>query len=80
MRFAIVLLTLGLCAQTLPNDSTTPPGPKAPEQYAPALTGNFFERLAQAYSNDWHDVSTGPAAPYRGDPAPVDNPPFPFTV
>jgi len=49
-------------------------------QPALTLTGNFFQRLAQASWNDWHDVSTGPAAPYRGDPPPVDNPPFPFTV
>jgi hypothetical protein len=48
---------------------------------AAAHNGNFFGRFAKAYWNDWHPSSTpGPEAPYRGYPAPVSNPPFPFTV
>jgi hypothetical protein len=43
--------------------------------------GNFFKRLAKAYWDDWHPSSTpGPDAAFRGYPAPVSNPPFPFTV
>lgn len=43
--------------------------------------GNFFGRFARAYWNDWHPSSTeSAAAPYRGYPAPVSNPPFPFSV
>jgi hypothetical protein len=43
--------------------------------------GNFFKRFAKAYWDDWHPSSTpSPEAPYRGYPAPVSNPPFPFTV
>jgi Putative beta-barrel porin-2, OmpL-like. bbp2 len=45
-----------------------------------ALTGNFFHRLAQFYSQDW--AGTNPAAPSvtkRGLPAPLDSPPFPFS-
>jgi hypothetical protein len=44
------------------------------------LTGNFFHRLAQFYSQDW--AGTNPAAPSvtkRGLPAPEDSPPFPFS-
>jgi len=42
---------------------------------------NFFGRLAKAYWDDWHSSPTpSPEASHRGYPAPVDNPPFPFTV
>ncbi len=54
---------------------------------APAATsqtgnsGNFFKRLGKAYWDDWHPpANSGPDAPYRGYPAPISNPPFPFTV
>ena len=44
-------------------------------------SGNFFQRLGHAYWNDWHppQAESTPAA-FRGYPAPVSNPPFPFTV
>ncbi len=60
----------------------------------PAAQG-FFKRLSQAYLVDWKggaqatgttaptgaDVASQPAAPsYRGTPAPVNGPPFPFGV
>jgi hypothetical protein len=43
--------------------------------------GKFFGRLAKAYWSDWHP-STNPGAetPFRGYPAPVSSPPFPFSV
>ena len=39
-------------------------------------------RLYKAYSNDWTTTSpdSGPAPAFRGYPAPVSDPPFPFTV
>ncbi|MBV8551132.1 MAG: TonB-dependent receptor [Acidobacteriaceae bacterium] len=43
-------------------------------------TPNFFARLANAYSQDWKGTESGPAPPFRGYPAPVDSPPFPFSV
>lgn len=48
---------------------------------AAAENGNFFRRFARAYWDDWHPspVPT-PEAPYRGYPAPVSSPPFPFGV
>jgi hypothetical protein len=48
---------------------------------AKASPKGFFGRFAQAYSDDWHPAP-GPdtPAPYRGYPAPVSNPPFPFIV
>jgi hypothetical protein len=46
-----------------------------------AQAGSLFKRLAKIYWDDWHDRSpSGPEAAYRGYPAPVTNPPFPFTV
>lgn len=49
---------------------------------ASAPHGNFFERLGQAYWNDWFpapaSATDAPATPVRrGDPAPLDSPPFP---
>jgi len=82
-----MFLAASLAAQTVPaaappsnppQDSSVSQGSGTPA--AAASDGNFFQRLGKAYWNDWHDVSTGPAAPYRGEPAPVDSPPFPFSV
>jgi len=43
--------------------------------------GNFWKRLAHAYSDDWHDRAIGgPDPAFRGYPAPESNPPYPFTV
>ena len=49
---------------------------------AAALHGNFFHRLAEAYMNDWTatGASSGPEPKYRGYAAPVDGPPYPFSV
>ncbi len=46
-----------------------------------AAPGGFFTRLLRAYAEDWHPTGPNPPdAPYRGDPAPVTTPPWPFTV
>ena len=74
----------------LPSSS---PGNPDPQQTAPApsgqspasnsdhtLTGNFFHRLAQFYSQDWAGTNpAGPSVTKRGLPAPEDSPPFPFS-
>ncbi|MGC2793883.1 MAG: hypothetical protein WA899_17815, partial [Candidatus Sulfotelmatobacter sp.] len=44
--------------------------------------GSFLRRLFKAYSDDWWPTAAAanPAAPapaFRGDPAPVNGPPFP---
>lgn len=42
------------------------------------LKGNFFDRLAQFYDQDWAGTSPSrPAPAKRGLPAPLDAPPFP---
>jgi hypothetical protein len=61
-------------AQTLALDIAV--GEAAPRN----ASGGFFERLARAYWDDWNPSSAGAEAPYRGYPAPVSSPPFPFTV
>jgi hypothetical protein len=43
--------------------------------------GNFWRRFARAYADDWHppaSAANAPPSPFRGDPAPVENPPYPF--
>jgi hypothetical protein len=45
-----------------------------------ALTGNFFHRLAQFYSQDWAGTNpSGPSVTKRGLPPALDSPPFPFS-
>jgi len=45
------------------------------------LHGNFFQRLGQAYMQDWKGTApSGPTPPYRGYPAPLTTPPYPFAV
>lgn len=46
----------------------------------PACRGNFFQRLGEAYWSDWHPGPGGEEPKYRGYPAPVSNPPYPFAV
>ncbi len=68
---SMLLLCASLRAQTT---TAAPPANPAP----PALTGSFFSRLAEFYSEDWHGTTPpGPAAPRRGLPSPLDSPPFP---
>jgi putative OmpL-like beta-barrel porin-2 len=40
----------------------------------------FFKNLIRAYADDWKGTSSGEEPKYRGYPAPVTNPPFPFAV
>ena len=43
--------------------------------------GHFFGRFFKAYTDDWKaPADGGPEPPYRGDPMPTSNPPFPFTT
>ena len=40
----------------------------------------FFKNLVRAYVDDWKGTSSGEEPKFRGYPAPVSNPPFPFAV
>ena len=45
------------------------------------VPAGFWRRFTKAYRDDWTDAAaSGTAFPYRGDPAPIDQPPFPFAV
>ncbi len=88
----IVLLSCGgspLSAQTTPAAAPQQNAPaqtnqQTPRQQSPpqnVAQGNFFKRLADAYKQDWKGTTpSGPAPAFRGDPAPVNGPPFPFST
>ena len=57
-------------------------GPQVPDSPAPHKreAASFFGRLVRAYADDWKGTaSSGPDPVRRGNPAPVDGPPFPFS-
>jgi hypothetical protein len=57
-------------------------GPQVPDSPAPHKreAASFFHRLVRAYADDWKGTaSSGPDPVRRGNPAPVDGPPFPFS-
>ncbi|HUA83531.1 MAG TPA: hypothetical protein VMB85_06690, partial [Bryobacteraceae bacterium] len=71
--------SLTIFAVALPAQSQQPAGDSAAANVAPS--GNFFERFFKAYYDDWTSpASNEPQPPYRGDPAPVSGPPFPFSA
>jgi hypothetical protein len=46
-----------------------------------AVPHGFWNRLAKAYADDWHNRTPGGPDPgFRGYPAPESDPPYPFTV
>jgi len=54
--------------------------PKAPQPAASSGFRNFFERLGDAYKEDWNPspaASSAPSPQRRGYPAPLDSVPFP---
>jgi Putative beta-barrel porin-2, OmpL-like. bbp2 len=64
--------------------ASAPAGTAVQSSGTNAAQGNFFSRLANAYKQDWFPppaaASTSEPAPARrGLPAPVTNPPFPFS-
>jgi len=73
---------VGADAQPTAQQQTPQPAngqrPVAPSDHA--LTGNFFQRLAQFYSQDWAGTNpSGPSPTKRGLPPPLNSPPFPFS-
>lgn len=45
------------------------------------VPAGFWRRFTKAYRDDWKGASAnGPAPLFRGDPAPIGQPPFPFAV
>lgn len=75
--------------QPIATDQNSPPADTpaksvvAPTNVSAAATPGFFQRFAKAYRDDWHPSPAAASAtppPYRGDPAPESNPPYPFTT
>lgn len=66
-----------------PSTAATPASGAPAQQNATQNTaeGNFFQRLANAYKEDGKGAAaSGPAPAFRGDPAAVNGPPFPFST
>jgi hypothetical protein len=77
-----------------PADSNANADPQDPQQVpssapassnaaatAPAAKYSFWKAFGRAYWDDWHaGPDTGEAPKYRGNPAPVTDPPYPYTV
>jgi hypothetical protein len=62
-------LMAGVCMAQAPADTAPPVAPE---------TRGFFARWAEFYREDWKGTAaSGPAAPRRGLPSPLDSPPFP---
>ena len=83
-----LLVVTQLCATT-PSRAQSP-APDLPETNSSSASvepvskanasGNFLERFAHAYWDDWNDAPTDSVEPpRRGFPAPVTSPPFPFS-
>ncbi len=67
----------------LPSPRGTLLHPPSCKPNPPAVVSKgFWKRFAAAYHDDWFNTlpSTEPPPPFRGDPAPVDQPPYPFGV
>jgi hypothetical protein len=69
------------------------PGQQQPATAPPSTSGlsirtdqsSFFRRLFKVYADDWKPAGASASAPspapaFRGDPAPVNGPPFPFST
>ena len=69
--------------QSLRDDLALSAGTYVPVGSAKSKPG-FFKRFLQFYSDDWKpadpNAAPSPAPKYRGDPGPVDGPPYPFSV
>ncbi|MGA7221760.1 MAG: outer membrane beta-barrel protein [Candidatus Acidiferrales bacterium] len=66
-----------------PSTAATPASGAPAQQNATQNTaeGNFFQRLANTYKEAWKGAAaSGPAPAFRGDPAAVNGPPFPFST
>ena len=76
---------LALVAQNDSQKASAPPTSAAPaetwvENTPSTAQGNFFKRLAKAYTDDWFGTPvSGPAPPHRGFPSPESAPPYPFS-
>jgi hypothetical protein len=73
--------TLSSSGDPDPQQNASTPNAQSPAANSGhTLTGNFWHRLAQFYSQDWAGTNpTGPTLTKRGLPAPLDAPPFPFS-
>lgn len=68
MRLIVFLLFISACQANAQSDSTESTAEQRP---------GFFQRLFNAYKDDWKGTAESPAPPRRLPAAPLDSPPFP---
>jgi Putative beta-barrel porin-2, OmpL-like. bbp2 len=86
LRFLLAPCILAATALPARAQTAADPDPATETTAAPAdikevtpAPGNFFQRLAKAYWEDWNGTAEqAPELPRRGYPAPESSPPFPF--
>jgi hypothetical protein len=65
---------------TEPPDTSNLLAQEPPAPVASTRPVGFFRRFGRAYKDDWKPAAQDPPSPAkRGDPYPVDGPPFPFS-
>ena len=95
LKLAVILLGVSCIVQAQANSESVPAARPALDASAPRPTdtarpvaptaaaaspGNFFQRFAKAYADDWKATpSTDAGSKFRSTPSPVDGPPFPFS-
>ena len=82
----LAIFALFLSSVVLPAQDNSTANTDSAAVTAPSPQGGFLKRLFQAYKDDWKSASSSsssastPAPAFRGVPAPVSGPPFPFSV
>jgi hypothetical protein len=88
LQIAVLFCCAAACGQTASGASSQPTEPAGASTGTPAPDGgadpnSFFHRFFKAYADDWKPAAANASAPapaFRGDPAPVNGPPFPFST
>ena len=83
-RLYLLTAALAITAGFTQAQDTTPNTDPSAAPVTNVASQGFFRRLSQAYLTDWRgpdpNAPASPAPAYRGYPAPVDAPPYPFGV
>jgi hypothetical protein len=81
LLFVCLVAGFPFVARAADDDAGGGTTPSPAVNVAPAKPRGFFSRLIKAYADDWKGTTpSGPDPKFRNYPAPMSNPPFPYTV